>query len=630
MAGDGPLDAAGRSGDERTLNALNVDLVSNACCHPERPESAAADAGSRRICGCFSGTASIAPKALRTVCVAGFILPCFILLGCCASLAQAAPSLLPSDGELQHWADTQQWNRIVLRLEPLTPRTANQDFYFGIALAELGRWHEAQSALETGRRLTPNDPRFPTELAGIAFKQKNVPQTIHRLRQALRLAPSDAYANDFLGTVYFLEDNLPAALKYWNRAGKPRIANVREQPPPRVSPALLDHAFAFSPADTLRLPQLYDTKARIRALGIFPQYQLDLQAQKDGDFDADFRNEELNGLGGSKWESLFLSLRGLAFKEVDPGFYNFHREAINFVSLLRWDAQKRRIFVQTSGPFEHGATYRWELTTDLRNENWAVRDGFAGPAPVLAGFNMRHEMAAFDLAYRGSGRVWWSAGAEASHRDFRNASSGAVLTPQMLAKGYQLKEQARFEAVLWRVPERRFTMKAEAASAVARLWSQPAQSFEKVTGALSWRWFPQAEGDDYETSQQLRAGKIFGQPPFDELFILGLERDNDLPMRAHIGTRDGRKGSAPLGRDYFLENWEMDKNVYSIGLANLQLGPFLDIGKISDPGTGLGSHKWLFDTGAQLKLRVFGSGLVFSYGKDLRSGNNAFYVMLLE
>ena len=29
--------------------------------------------------------------------------------------------------------------------------------------------------------------------------------------------------------------------------------------------------------------------------------------------------------------------------------------------------------------------------------------------------------------------------------------------------------------------------------------------------------------------------------------MLGLERDNDLPMRAHIGTRDGRKGSAPGG-----------------------------------------------------------------------------------
>jgi hypothetical protein len=72
--------------------------------------------------------------------------------------------------------------------------------------------------------------------------------------------------------------------------------------------------------------------------------------------------------------------------------------------------------------------------------------------------------------------------------------------------------------------------------------------------------------------QEVRAGKTFGQLPFDELLMLGLERDNDLPMRAHIGTRDGLKGSAPMGRDYFLSNWEMDKNLYGNGIFISQTG----------------------------------------------------------
>jgi len=63
--------------------------------------------------------------------------------------------------------------------------------------------------------------------------------------------------------------------------------------------------------------------------------------------------------------------------------------------------------------------------------------------------------------------------------------------------------------------------------------------------------YPEAEGDDYQTEVQVRGGGIAGAGPFDELFMLGLERDNDLRMRAHIGTRDGRKGSAPLGDRYF-------------------------------------------------------------------------------
>ena len=259
-----------------------------------------------------------------------------------------------------------------------------------------------------------------------------------------------------------------------------------------------------------------------------------------------------------------------------------------------------------------------------------LRNSFAGPSPALASLNLRHEIVAFSLSSTSSERLLWSAGAEVSHRDFRSVDPGSVLTPQMLSPGYQLKQQAQLSAPVWRVPERRFTVRAAASSQAARLWSQHDEAFEKLTGSLASRWFPQAEGDDYETQQQFRAGKTFGQVPFDELFMLGLERDNDLPMRAHIGTRDGRKGSAPLGRDYFLASWETDKNLYGNGIMTVKLGPFLDVGKMTDPETALGSPKWLWDTGAQAKLRVFGSIVAFSYGKDLRSGNNAFYVTLLQ
>src|SRR5581483_11474316 len=62
--------------------------------------------------------------------------------------------------------------------------------------------------------------------------------------------------------------------------------------------------------------------------------------------------------------------------------------------------------------------------------------------------------------------------------------------------------------------------------------------------------------------------------PFDDLFILGLERDNDLWMRAHIGTSHGRKGSAPLGRNYALFNWDDFKTVYHNGFLSLERGRF--------------------------------------------------------
>jgi hypothetical protein len=553
-----------------------------------------------------------------------------LLAGGCVLAAQSSSSLNPSAQELEQLATAQRWNEIVTRLQPIATRSAAMDYYLGLALAQLGHLVEARNVLAAGSRLAPTDPRFPDELAGVAFRLKDSAGAIHYLRQALRTAPSDTYSNNFLGTEYFLQGNLEAALKYWNRAGKPHVAEVREDPTPQIAPALLDQAFAFSPAATLTVPQLLSSQQRVRALGVFPQFHFDLNARPDGNFDILFRAQERNGLGGNRWQDLALFFQGIPFQEVHPGYYNFHRAAINFLSMVRWDEQKRRIAADLSGPFERGARYRWQLAADLRNENWAIRNGFTGPAPVLAAFNMLQERAAFNLASFLSPDFTWSAGAELSHRSFRSVDSGAVLTPQMLATGYQLKQQAQFTAALLRLPEHRFTVTAGAKSDAARLWSPVPQTFEKLAGSLGWHWFPQIKGDDYETSQQLRAAKSFGQSPFDELFILGLERDNDLPLRAHIGTRDGRKGSAPLGRDFLLENWELDKNLYANGLLRLQLGPFADIGKITDPGTTLGSHQWLFDTGAQLKLHVLGAGLALSYGKDLRTGNNALYVRLIE
>src|SRR5260370_1672546 len=138
--------------------------------------------------------------------------------------------------------------------------------------------------------------------------------------------------------------------------------------------------------------------------------------------------------------------------------------------------------------------------------------------------------------------------------------------------------------------------------------------------------FRSATGDDYELCTRVRAGATLGSVPFDELFQLGVERDNDLWLRGHAGTSDSRKGAAPLGRRYFLTNWEMDKNVYSNGLFTVKLGPFFDTGSIAAASDLFGSQRWLFDTRAQCKVRVLGSiTVVLIYGRDLRGGRNVFY-----
>ncbi len=321
----------------------------------------------------------------------------FIFFFNLASLAGAQTSDGASVNRARQLSAERRWQEIVGLAESVPHPSPELDFYYGTALAQLGRWDDAQKAFAAGARLQPGDKRFPLELAGVAFKQKRYPAAVRQLRRALHLDPADSYGNDFLGTVYFLEGNTEAALKYWNRVGKPQIVEVRSQPTPQVNAALLDRAMAFAPATVLRLPDLLTTEVRIRGLEIFPRYQFDLQSRNDGKFDILFRNRERDGWGQGKLEKLFLLLRALPFQSITPEFYNLRDEAINLTSRYRWDAQKRRILAQLSAPFKANPKFRYTLMADLRGENWDIRRSFQGPAPPLGSFNLRREAVAADF-----------------------------------------------------------------------------------------------------------------------------------------------------------------------------------------------------------------------------------------
>ncbi len=157
---------------------------------------------------------------------------------------------------------------------------------------------------------------------------------------------------------------------------------------------------------------------------------------------------------------------------------------------------------------------------------------------------------------------------------------------------------------------------------------EPGQSFEKLQGTIGMHWFPRESGDDYEMQWRAHAGKTFGQIPFDELFMLGVDRDNDLPLRAHHWHAPWGKGKRAAGTELFSFQLGKRKHVYSNGILTVKLGPFLDTGRYDSSSASsqtLGPHKWLFDIGPQAKLKVLGVGVVLLYGKDLRTGNNAFY-----
>jgi tetratricopeptide (TPR) repeat protein len=541
-------------------------------------------------------------------------------------LAQAADPAAEKLSEIKTLYEAGNWDGVVRAVAQSPDEPAGLLLYRGLALARLERWEEAKAAFSAGREKAPGDPRFLIELAGIAYREKQFSAAKRGLRRALAMNPKDEYANNFLASMYFREGNLEAALKYWNRTGKPKLEDLTFEPAPKLRPLVLDRVLAFPRGAEWQREQLLTTQARLKALDLYPGMFFELRAHDDGSFDLGFHAAERNGWGSSKWEGAVSLLRDLPFQAVDPEFYNLGHAGVNWVSTYRWDDQKRRVFTELSAPVFQNPAARFQVYFDGRNENWNITNTFLPASPGPTRLNLEKAAAGAEMRFIESGRWEWSAGVEYSYRDFRNVFGIPTTATPFVTNGSALALKSNVQRWLIRFPERRFTLNAAGRGEFGTFFRDPLGRYGRLEGTLAVRWLPKARGDDYETQVSLHGGRTIGDVPFDELFTLGFDRDTPLWLRGHPGLQDGQKGGAPLGRNYVLVNAETDKILYHNGIFTLKAGPFVDTGKTYDPSGFFGSPKWLWDTGVQTKIRVLGGvQVVFGYGKDLRSGRNSFF-----
>ncbi|HTM48013.1 MAG TPA: tetratricopeptide repeat protein [Bryobacteraceae bacterium] len=475
---------------------------------------------------------------------------------------------------------------ILLLLQSLPEQAFSQ----GMELARDGQWEAARKAFTRGQSAAPKDKRFPLELAGVEYRLGDYSAAARRLRRALRLDPADAYGNEFLGTLYYLDGNYEAALSRWNRIGKPRLGGVEIDPPPPVAPALLDRALLFAPGELLTVGDYRRTEARLAGLDALNSFRLELAARPGDRYDA-----RLRWVPRPRWGAALSAASELPYQAVRLDLSNLAHRAITWSGLYRWDAQRRRAFTSLSGPLSGDPKWRWKLFGDARSETWNL-----GGA---TDFRLRKVAAGGEIRSLASERVSWSSGFDVSTR----------------APGLAVRYRGTADYRFLNAPEKRLTADLTGASEIARLFTDAGGVFAREQVSAVLRWLPQARGEDYETVIRAGAGWASKRTPFDELFILGLERDNDLALRGHLGTRGGKKGSAPLGRRYILTNFELYKRVYHGDWLTLDAGPALDTGRMDD-------GEFLIDAGAVVRLRILGSfGVALSYARDLRGGRGAYY-----
>lgn len=426
------------------------------------------------------------------------------------------------------------------------------------------------------------------ELASNAWRARDSPTARHHLHTALRIDPRHDYANEFLATLYFLDGNSEAALKYWNRIGQPRLSAVDG-----IGNILLDRALAVAPRTVLTLETYRAARVRLEELRLFPAWRTGLEAEPDSD---EFRLR-LTTLQRGGWFNVASMFAGLPYQTLFPEFHNLSARGIFSTSLLRWDAQKRRALTELSLPLRTDP--RWTL--HARAGHWRETWNQGTPED----FRLNVTQLTGEARFRPNSRLRWRAGAMVSHRAYVNLDgppAGTGLTPF-----------TGVNVALLRVPERRLSLDGHAETAVGRVFSGERRLYSRTLGGMHLRWQPRR----FQAAARARAGRLAGAAPFDELFQLGNDRDHDLRLRAHPAFRNGRKGRGLVGRSHVLFNHDLTAPVWRYGFLRIHAGPFLDIARMGS---------WHFGAGIQSRVEALpGVSVVLSYGWDLRTRRGAFF-----
>ena len=395
----------------------------------------------------------------------------------------------------------------------------------------------------------------------------------------------DPLANEFLATLYFLDDNLEAALRHWNRNGSPRLREVFMDFTTRWDPVRLENTIGISRATVLRDSDYALARRRLAASGTFSKIAFDLNPVegRENEFDLNVR-----ALERPRWSPL-ATLRGLPYQTVSTAITNLGGRGINVESMWRWDIDKRRVGLGVSGPVSLNT--RFEAAIDARNEIWELG---GETVPV------RKDELRVGLSGIASPRWNWS--------------SGAVVTRR--PSEYSLKYEGGSSYDLLRLPEERLTVTSEVRGQFGRTLST-AQRIARGEAGVHVDWFPLARGEDYHVTVRARSGRVWGSAHPDELFSLGMDRDEDLWLRGHSTTRDGRKGAGLTGRRYVLWNSEISKTVVEKAFFKVSVVPFADVAQ---------AGATYVDVGAEFRVSLVSvATFSVSVGRDLRAGRTVVF-----
>jgi len=500
--------------------------------------------------------------------------------------------------------------------------TSDTYLYLGIAYGHMKEYQKAEDVLKEGGQRFPEDSRFHNELANLFLENNDVDAARSELSRTLAADPNNGYAADLLASIDMSEGEVQAALRLWNRSGRPLINDILHNSYLTFGSWVVKDAVSFHPSGVLRYGEWKTTESRLFETENFANVGLEIEPTSVPDqYNAVVRTTpRANTLSGFA----FNLLKGVPLDTSYLDVWNIGNSGINFNGNYRWDKNRRRAEGRLKIPLPIWGLLHLEIGNTWRSERWDLSPSIRPEFRPRARFDYKSNGLRIHVKQIPRYRVEFGAGFEYRNRaskgdlpelstDSRNTGKFTAETNIRLADGaYQ--NRLHLEAFAAR---RSILGDAQFSGGVAELDNRVTLSKDTRT-YLDWT---------------IKTGTSRGRLPVEDYFVLGLDTHAENLLRGHTAADHGRYGRGPMGTDFVLINTDVDRRLATIPFFNTLGIPFLTVkwqvffdgAKTWDRNRIFQQGKLLLDTGGGVRFETPTHSFNLIYGRSLREGKNVLF-----
>jgi len=500
--------------------------------------------------------------------------------------------------------------------------TAYTYLYLGIAYRNMKEYPKAEDAFTEGSRRFPDNPRFHYELANLFIENNDVESARSELRRALLVDPGNSEASDLLATIDMSEGEVQSALRAWNKSGRPIVDDILHNYYLTFGSWVVREAVAFNPIGVLHYDEWKTTESRLFETGNFTKVGLDIEPIGVPDhYNAIIRTTtKTNTLSGLAFD-LF---KGLPVATSYLNLWNIGNSGITFNGNFRWDTDRRRAEGRLKIPIPLPGLLHLELGNTWRSERWDLSPNIRPQARDRARFNYKANSMRLYLKHIPHYRVEIGAGLE-----YRNRAASGDL-PELFTDS---RNTAKFTAdINLRLADGRYQNRLRFEGFAARRSILGDTNFSGGVAELNNRFMLAKDSRTY-FDWTLKGGTSRGGLPVEDYFVLGLDSNPRNPLRGHAAAEHGRYGRGPMGTDFVLLNFDVNRrlatlpffNTFNIPFLTVKWEVFFDGAKTFDRNRIFQQGKLWLDTGAGLRFETPTHSFNLVYGRSLRDGTGVLF-----